>query len=166
MHDLRLTSELPADYQEALESLMFFNPLQQVAQTEIVESIERFGVPAISAADGRLRITVGAYDAQALFVLAGRDRELAGMILYVRIDLQTVIVLHIAVAERFAAGGEDAEALIVLRLLHAVRSSARRLKGVRSVTIMSPVSGRLRLPIRSADGTAPARNVVPKTTHA
>jgi hypothetical protein len=157
-HQFELASRLPLEYREDLEALMFFNPQQRVAGSGVVESIEKFGTPQISVVGGQLRITLGQSDVQPLFALAGSDEgfELAGLVLYVRSDSRNVIVLHVAVTERFSAAGADADAMLVMRLLQAVVHSARRLVGVQYVTIMySQGTRRARLHTRTQVGAPP-----------
>ena len=88
---------------------------------------------------------------QALFALAesegggarGRDRLLAHRI-------EHILILHIGVAERFSSTGANADAMLVMRLLQAVRDAVRRLKGVRTITIVYPAGQRLTMPVAAA----------------
>ena len=136
----QISSVLPAEYLEDLEALLFFNMQQALARTEIMESLDTYGAPRISVDGDLLRVTVGTLpDVQVLFALAdtGEGYELAGVVLYFRTDIENILVLHIAVTEQFSSVGSNAAAMLVVRLLHAVRGAARQLKGVRSITVMS-----------------------------
>jgi hypothetical protein len=140
MSEFELSSTLSAEYASDLERLMFFNPNQRAAQTEVVDAIDEFGIPEIIEEEGHLRVTLAHHDVQALFALAVADgespQELAGVVLYLRTNRSNVMILHIAVAERFSSLGSEGGALLVLRLIHAVEGCVRRLNGVRQLTIL------------------------------
>jgi hypothetical protein len=130
---------------------LFFNPQQTGTVAWISQSIAEHGTPVISAEGDAITVKVGALeDVQTIFALAAIDEayELAGLVMYVRTDIQNVLVLHIAVAEHFSATGPDAEAMLVMRLVDTVRRAARRLKGVRSVTVIySPAGRRMKMAV-------------------
>lgn len=129
------SSVLSSTYYGDLETLMFFNPQQGKVQSGVIESVERYGKPQISHDGDRLRINVGSFSAvQTLFALEG-DGNLLGVVAYVREDLETIAILHIAVREEFSALGNHADMMLVMRLINKVREVAKRVKGVRSVTI-------------------------------
>jgi uncharacterized protein YunC (DUF1805 family) len=147
-----LTSVLSSDYLEDVEAIMFFNPRQPHDRPGIVKSLGRYGAPRITVEADAVRITVGQLmDVQTLFALAdvGDGHELAGIVVFVRTDLENVLVLHIAVAERFSSTGPDAECMLAVRLLEGVRSVAGRLRGVRSITVMYSSGAPLRLAVRA-----------------
>jgi hypothetical protein len=135
---IRLVSALPQRHQSALEQLLFFNPGQEGATADIEESIARHGVPEIVVEGELLGVRVAAFGTvQTLYAVAELDgrEELAGVVLYFRPAAETLLVLHIAVDHRFAATGGHADAMVVMRLFEAVRQVARRLKGVRHLTL-------------------------------
>jgi hypothetical protein len=159
MHRFELSSVLPAEYLEDLEALMFFNPQQPLARTGILQALERYGAPRISVENNLLRVSVGTLtDVQTLFALAdvGDRYELAGLVLFFRTNLENILVLHIAVAEQFSSSGPDRDSMLAMRLLQAVRDVACHLKGVRSITVMYPADGVLKMPARSAGSLAVA----------
>jgi hypothetical protein len=158
MADFELSSTLPAEYASDLERLMFFNPNQGAAQMVVVDAIEEYGTPEITCVDDSLRVTLAHYDVQALFALAIADKtapELAGVVLYLRTSRSNVMILHIAVAERFSSLGNESGALLVLRLIHAVEACVRRLNGVEQLTIL--YSNRTRVMSVARDGAVHAR---------
>lgn len=139
--EFEFTSTLPAEYREDLDLLMFFNPQQRAARTGILHSIENYGQPTIGVEGEHLQVTVGTMaDVQALFALSCAEEgcELAGLVVYVRTNTQNMLVLHIAVAEAYSSSGQYADSMLVTRLLTAVRESACRLKGLRTITIAYP----------------------------
>lgn len=149
--EFEFSSNLPAEYLEDLELLMFFNPLQPAAKTGIRQSIEKYGAPRICIEDEEVRVSVGMLtDVQALFALSdsAEGYELAGLVLYVRTDIQNILVLHIAVTEALAFQGRRADAMLVTRLLGEVRHASRRLKGVRAITIVYPGGRAVRMAVR------------------
>ena len=127
---LRYTSTLTPEYGEELERLMFFNPGQQTALAAIVDSLERFGSPSVYDDDGYLRVKVEKLDeVQALFAMDG-DR-LVGVLVYSRVLLERLTVIHIAVGQDYSSHGKFAQ-----RMLELLRNSARRIKGVETIRIM------------------------------
>lgn len=132
---LRYTSTLPADYGEQLERLMFFNPGQHNALAAIVDSVEVFGAPSVYEDDGRLRVKVDKLeDVQALFALD--DDVLVGVLIYSRVTLARLAVIHIAVDQDYSTGGKLAGSMLVMRLLELLRSNARRIKGIETIRMM------------------------------
>jgi len=131
-------STLPNSYRDDLESLMFFNPLQHAAADGVADAVEAFGAPEIVESGDLLSVNLPGRQVQALFALADSPDgcELAGLVVYVRVDAGNVIILHVAVTERFCAAGEHAAAMLVMRLVGEVARCARRLGGVRSVTLL------------------------------
>ena len=131
-------SSLPAAYHQALEELVFFNPRQRIAAAGITQAVDLYGTPAIED-DGRgLRVVVGKRaDAQCLFALVEGDGEpaLAGMVMYLRVSRQEVVVLHIGVAEQFCRS-RRAGLEVVTALVRTVRAAARRLRGVEQLTML------------------------------
>jgi hypothetical protein len=131
---------------------LFFNPGQQRVAAGIEESIARHGLPEVGAESGALEIRVGSLGrVQALFALAsadGRD-DLIGVIVYCRLSVGEMVILHIAVSERFASTGTMAESGVALRLFQTVRAVATRLKGVQTM-VMYTSNGPFRCPVGPA----------------
>jgi hypothetical protein len=150
---VRISSVLGEAYRTALEELLFFNPGQERLTAGIEESIARHGVPDIVTESGELQIRVGPLGrVQALFAMesAGERNDLVGVIIYCRLSLEELVILHVAVNERFASTGPRAHAGVVLRLFQTVRGVAARLKGVRTI-LMYQSEG----PFRCHVGAAP-----------
>lgn len=132
-----ITSRLGPEHREALEQLLFFNPLQESLQERIVETIERYGAPDVQSRDGALRISLGGRtDVQSIFALCvpegGRP---VGVAVFVREDAERFVVVHLGVAADYAAGGARAEEHLLFHLVQAIRSAARRTRGVRFVDL-------------------------------
>jgi hypothetical protein len=150
----QFSSVLPVEYLEDLEALMFFNAQQPLARTEIMQSLDTYGRPGICVNGELLRVTVGALtDVQMLCALADSDDsyELAGVVLYFRTTIEDILVLHIAVTEPFSSTGPHSAALLVVRLLHAVRDLARQLKGMRTITVMYHHGRTLKMTVRPGE---------------
>jgi hypothetical protein len=132
---LRYTSILKPKYHAALERLMFFNPGQQTALSAILDSLETFGSPSIYVDDGRLRVKVEKLDeAQTLFALD--DDTLIGVLIYSRIALESLTVIHIAVDHEYSSFGKFAEKMLFIRMLELLRNNARRIKGVETIRLI------------------------------
>ncbi len=136
--DIRFTSILEPAYQEDLEKLLFFNPLQTRAHAGISESIREYGVPNVVTNGERLRIQLdGLPETQSLFALNHRPKkpELVGVMVYARVDIEHIVLLHIAVKEEYSRLGKYGEAMLVPRLLTQLREIGRRIKGVRAINL-------------------------------
>ena len=132
-------SALPAEHYHQLEALLFFNGRQHRVRKGIETAISRFGAPEIVAEGQSLRVRVGGEtDAQCLFAVERDGKQLrpVGVILYVRDSFERITVLHLVVAEAYAAGGPRAGYSLLLRLVQAVRRVARRTAGIRHVELV------------------------------
>jgi hypothetical protein len=132
---LRYTSTLKAEYSEELERLMFFNPGQQDALAAIMNSLETFGSPSVYTDNGVLRVKVEKLnEVQTLYAMD--DDTLIGVLVYSRVMLDCLSVLHIAVNEEYSAHGKQAKSMLVMRMLELLRNNARRIKGVETIRLM------------------------------
>jgi hypothetical protein len=150
MHPVEFSSILPAEYRSQLEQLLYFNRLQSCAASAIAELVEKYGQPWIEQVDGRVRVGIGdVVGVQSLFALAAADqtRRLAGVVIYTR-EGEDLVIIHLAVARTFSYRGAHRHALLVMRLVEAVRDVARRLNGVRGVVLYYPEGVPQRLSIR------------------
>ena len=139
MIDLAFQSTLTTDHREALERLMFFNRRQREAETAVTRAVEMFGSPTIVSEPSGVRVAVGACpDVQCLFAIerGRRSDALAGMVIYLRTAVQEVLVLHIAVADRYGRKGLE----VVAALVRTVRAAAQRLRGF-SAAVLTSASG-------------------------
>jgi len=137
--DVTFVSSLPREHHLQLESLLFFNRRQQRVRPGILDAISRYGAPEIHETPSGLKVRVaGPVEVQCLFALersAGSSRPV-GVILYTRDSFERITVLHIVVAEEYAAGGPFAGQHVLLRLVQAVRRIARRTSGIRHVELL------------------------------
>ena len=131
-------SSLDAGHLDALERLVFFNSRQRATETGITRGIELYGSPSIVSGPGGVRVVVSRRDdVQCLFALAqGRSEPaLAGMVIYLRTSAEEILVLHIAVADRFSRSPQ-AGLQVLLALVRAVRDVAHRLRGVERLRML------------------------------
>jgi hypothetical protein len=66
----------------------------------------------------------------------GKVSRPVGLILYVRDSFERITVLHLVVAEAYAAGGPHAKYNLLLRLVQAVKRVARCTSGIRHVELV------------------------------
>jgi hypothetical protein len=111
-----ITSKLPAIQRAALEQLLFFNVNQHRVRDGIQQSIETYGVPEIYEQDGGLRVRVG---------------DIAG----VRSAHERFAVLHLGVDPSLSATPE-VNTRVLLKLMHEIRSTARRTRGVDRIELV------------------------------
>jgi hypothetical protein len=130
-------SRIRHEHRRALERLLFFNGCQGRVVHGIVAAIERYGPPEILREGEHLRVRVRELDdVQTLFAIDTTSGRPIGVAVYVRADLEHVTVLHLGISEEYCAGGPQAGVKLPLRLMRAVRSSSRRLKGVRRLRVL------------------------------
>ncbi|NJD10973.1 MAG: hypothetical protein FIB01_11250 [Gemmatimonadetes bacterium] len=137
--DITFVSSLPEQHQPQLEALLFFNRRQDKVLPGILDAISRYGAPEIVAGSHGLKVRVaGPVEAQCLFAVerAGGATRPVGVILYTRDSFERITVLHLVVAEEYAAGGPRADQHLLLRLVQAVRRVARRTSGIRHVELL------------------------------
>lgn len=132
---IEITSRLPVAQRPALEQLLFFNANQHRVRLGIQQSIDTYGVPELDEQDGGLRIRVGNISGvQTLFAVADEGRPI-GVAVFVRADPQRFAVLHLGVATHF--GWDPAiSTRVLLKLMHEIRSTARRTRGVASIELV------------------------------
>ena len=131
----RFTSIIKPGYSKELEELLFFNPGQHIAHSEIMESIEMFGEPLVYVDGDSLRISTSKLgQVQTLFAFDGDI--LAGVMLYSRVSIQRLVVIHIAANKNYSSQGKYAKEMLVLRICQKLRECARRIKGVETINIL------------------------------
>lgn len=145
---LVLRSSVEARWRAALEQLLFFNTGQRRVRQELIAAIDRYGTMEIVDVAGRLGVRVGRLpQAQQLFAV-GVDGRPLGCIVFCRVDPERLLVLHVAVAEEYAAGGGHAQGMLLMRLVAAVRAIARRTRGVELVELTYGAGRAIRLRAR------------------
>src|SRR6201996_9221626 len=139
-----ITSKLAAEQRPALEQLLFFNVNQHRVRLGIQQSIDTYGVPELYEQDGGLRIRVGNISGvQTLFALSEEGRPI-GVAVFVRAAHERFVVLHLGVATNF--GWHPAiSTRVLLKLMHEIRSTARRTRGVDCIEFVYKDSHAVRL---------------------
>ena len=141
MRTLQFSSLLPVAYRDELERIVFFNPEQSRVTASLLDSVRRYGVPSIFENDGLLRFRVPAFGpVQSLYAFDHNEQppRLAGVVMFVRERANTMLLLHLAVHEDYAAGGARAEAWVTPRLLSTVRSVCLRTRGITTLRMLYP----------------------------
>jgi hypothetical protein len=136
---IAFVSTLPAEHYHQLEVLLFFNGRQHRVRKGIETAINRYGAPEIVTEGKALRVRVGGEThAQCLFAVEreGKMSRPVGVILYVRDSFERITVLHLVVAEAYAAGGPRAGYNHLHRQVQAVKRVARRTTGIRHVELL------------------------------
>src|SRR5260221_8927429 len=139
-----ITSKLPANQRAALEQLLFFNVNQHRVRVAIQQSIETYGVPEIYEQDGGLRVRVGDIaGVQTLFAVSDDGRPV-GVAVFVRSAHERFAVLHLGVDPRWSLTA-DLSTRVLLKLMHEIRSTARRTRGVDCIELVYKVRHAVRL---------------------
>jgi hypothetical protein len=132
---IEIRCKLPVDQRAALEQLLFFNVNQHRVRLGIQESIETYGVPEIHEHDGGLSIRVGDIEGvQSLFAVSDAGRPL-GVAVFVRLARERFVVLHLGVQQPYTVASE-LNTRVLLKLMHEIRSAARRTHGVDRIELV------------------------------
>jgi len=132
---IRITCKLALDQRSALEQLLFFNVNQHRVRLGIQQSIETYGVPEIYEHDDSLRIRVGSVSGvQTLFAVSETGHPL-GVAVFVRLAEARFVVLHLGVEPRLRSSLE-VNTPVLLKLMHEIRSAARRTRGVDRIELV------------------------------
>jgi len=130
-----ISCKLALEQRAALEHLLFFNVNQHRVRLGIQQSIEMYGVPEIYEHEGGLRIRVGDIEGvQTLFAVSDTGRPL-GVAVFVRLVHERFVVLHLGVEPRLRSS-LDVNTPVLLKLMHAIRSTARRTRGVDRIELV------------------------------
>jgi hypothetical protein len=130
-----ITSKLAAEQRPALEQLLFFNLNQHRVRVGIQQSIDTYGVPEIYEQDGGLRVRVGDIaGVQTLFAVSDDGRPV-GVAVFVRSAHERFAVLHLGVDPRLSQTA-DLSTRVLLKLMHEIRSTARRTRGVDCIELV------------------------------
>jgi hypothetical protein len=138
MLPLAFSSSLTSDRREELEALMFFHPKQEEHSRSINAAISSYGFPKIIEEGESLRIGIEGLDVQTLyaFIDRGAARELAAVLVYTRVAKDTLALLHMAVKPEFCYSSGFKNELILVRILAQLRAIAKRIKGVKRLSIL------------------------------
>lgn len=134
---IRFASFVEAAQRSHLEELVFFNASQDRVLSGIIDAIEKFGPPEIVEESGKLRVRVrDNAEAQSLFAVDVASGRPLGIAVYLRSDLENMVVLHLGVAREFTSEGPRSGEHLLSRLLRELRRCSRRLKGVRRLEVV------------------------------
>ena len=150
MAQIVFSSNLSSRYTSELEKLLFFNPGQESVRAKLIEINARYGAPRIEARNGRLSVALESSPRpQTLYVLASQDEQesLIGAMVYLR-EADTLSLLHVAVREDWTGIRTDGGAPIVLSMADQLKSIARRIKGLRSITLFPGTARENIVPVR------------------
>jgi hypothetical protein len=130
---ISITSKLPVAQRPALEQLLFFNVNQHRVRVGIQQSIDTYGVPEIGDIEG----------VQTLFAVSDEGRPM-GVAVFVRSAHERFAVLHLGVDPKLSAT-PDVNTRVLLKLMHEIRSTARRTRGVDCIELVYKVRHAVRL---------------------
>jgi hypothetical protein len=135
---LVFSSSLDPDRRDELESLMFFHPEQGQHTSSINASILSYGFPKIIDERGTLRIGIEGLEVQTLYAFAdrGAKKDLAGVLVYTRVHHDTLVLLHMAVRPEFCYSIGYKNELVLVRILAQLRAIARRIRGIKKLSIL------------------------------
>lgn len=139
MTSITFTSVLERSQCRELERLLFLNPGQHRVRSAIIEAVEKYGIPRVVDEQGLLRVRLdSSREVQTLFAIGhtALSSRLAGVMVYTRLDGETILLLHLAVARDYASGGRFGRQMLALRLVERLRKIAAQVKGVHVVRLI------------------------------
>jgi hypothetical protein len=138
---LRFSSTLPLSYRDELERLVFFNPAQALYKEPLVAAVNKYGVPSIVEDGATLRLAVPVFRSiQSLYALDESEATevLAGVAMFVRENEDTMLLLHLALHESYAAGGEKGGEWLAARMMSALRAICLQTHGLKFLRVLYP----------------------------
>ena len=130
-----IACRVPLEQRAALEQLLFFNGKQHRVRSGIEASIETYGVPEICEAEGGLTIRVGNVEGvQTLFALSDGGHPV-GAAVFTRLGESRFVILHVGVQSPVHARSLG-ERRILRMLMHEIRETARRTRGVQAIELV------------------------------
>lgn len=148
---LTMVSQLPGQYRDELEKILFFNPRQQEAGRGIAETVEKYGAPQIYEKGGHLCLRTERFpDSHYLYALdkSGKTPVLAGVLLFLQNPENTLEALYIAAAEPYMESECSLESSAAYQLMDTLFQIGGRLKGVEKVGISCYRSKRRYFPVK------------------
>lgn len=143
-------STIEIAYLKELENLLFFNSGQKRVISGIEASIEKFGIPKIIKKDKLIKITVGNNsDIQTIYAFTDEEKpRLAGIILYFRVTIEEITIIHIAVNPEYSINSNKEKSYLALMLVDEVKKNAARIKGIRFLNILYSLDNKRRIKVR------------------
>lgn len=138
MQPIFFKSKIHRKYKDELESLLFFNKYQKNYIQDISKSIESYGLPKIIVEGEYLKIELEKLkDVQSIFAFDGDDENasLLGILIYYRINIDEIIIIHIAVIDECSSYGEFSSEFIALRMINKLREDAKKIKGLKAIKL-------------------------------
>lgn len=136
---LIFSSKIEKKYKENLEELLFFNPQQTKIRSKLVEIIEKYGVPFMVVNGDSISVAIeGLEGVQTLFAFwkeIGKP-ELIGAMIYVRMSLDSLLVLHMGVAEEFSTSGKYANQMVIAKFILKLKEIAKKIKGISIIEVL------------------------------
>lgn len=126
-----------------MEQLLFFNVNQHRVRTGILQSIDTYGVPEIYEHEGGLRVRVGDIAGVQTLYATSQGRPV-GVAVFVRSAHERFAVLHLGVEPHLSMTPE-LNTRVLLKLMHEIRSAARRTQGVDRIELVYKDSHSVRL---------------------
>lgn len=148
--NIAFSSYVDERWRPALEALLFFNSGQSAVRQSLEAVVERFGTIELRASAGRVAVVVERLpQAQALFALDVHGRPI-GCAVFCRDAPDRFLVVHLAVEPSYASAQDSHGHFVLLRLIGAMRETARKIRGVERLEFLYGVLRGRSMAIRPA----------------
>lgn len=138
MNNLFFSSKLDSKYRHDLERILFFNQNQKDYISKISGTLEKFGFPKLIENDGIVKIEIEDLPGTQNIFARDDDKEdanLLGVLIFYRLSVKDVVVLHLAVTEEVSSKGSFYDQYIVMRMINRLKAEVRKIRGIENIKI-------------------------------
>lgn len=135
---------------EDLENLLFFNPQQINIQNKIIEMVEKYGSPSIVKRQDQLRIILeNVPEVQSLFAfeMGEESKKLIGVMVYLRQNTETLLVIHLGVHDTYSTSGLNADKVLIIQFMSQLKRIARNIKGIQKIILLYGKGNKSTIPV-------------------
>lgn len=135
--NIRFSSKVPRGSLEALKELIYLNPHQARDEEGILRALAEYGHPKIHEVAEELRIHVGDHVPQSIFAYDEADGSghPVGVVIFTRIDQETISIIHISVDPDYSMLGGRDEYGVGARLIQEVIRIGGKVTGINYVSL-------------------------------
>jgi hypothetical protein len=121
---------------ETLETLLFFNPAQEIVHSSILDGISRFGHPRLVETKSGLTVQVGMLPTQTLFAFSrtGNIKAPVALVIFCRESSEELTIVHIAVDPSHSLSAKRADGAAMV-LVGEVRRIASTIAGIQRIRL-------------------------------
>ena len=125
MSEFNFYNAIRSDYLKELENLFYLNKKQNNYRQIIIDFIEKYGEPRIVKEDKYITIKVdGNYESGCIFAAYGP--RLVGVLVYLYLNDDTILVIYIAIDSDYTHDGEFKEMMLFSKMFDELKRIAKQ----------------------------------------